>query len=46
MKYSFRAGIEKSDGELHALDVTAPFEEGDILWLVGEKGDLERVMEG
>ena len=38
------AGVEKADGELHAPVVTAPFEEGDVIWLVGEKEDLEKVM--
>ena len=27
-------------------DVHSPFEEGDILWLVGEKEDVEKVMNG
>ena len=40
------AGVEKSDGELHVPDVTSPFEEGDILWIVGEKEDVEKVMNG
>ena len=38
------AGVEKSDGELHAPIPTMPFEEGDILWLVGEKEDVERAL--
>ena len=40
------AGVEKADGNLHTPDVTSPFEEGDILWIVGEKEDVEKVMEG
>ena len=39
------AGVEKSDGTLHTPDIKAPFEEGDILWIVGEKEDVEKVME-
>ena len=39
------AGVEKPDGGLHVPDVTSPFEEGDILWIVGEKEDVEKVME-
>jgi CPA2 family monovalent cation:H+ antiporter-2 len=38
------AGVEKADGQLHTPDVTSPFEEGDVLWVVGEKKDVERVM--
>jgi CPA2 family monovalent cation:H+ antiporter-2 len=38
------AGVEKEDGELHTPNVTIPFEEGDVLWIVGEKEDVERVM--
>ena len=38
------AGVEKRDGELHVPDVTAPFEDGDVLWIVGEKEAVEKVM--
>ena len=38
------AGVEKEDGELHTPDVNIPFEEGDILWIVGEKEDVDKVM--
>lgn len=38
------AGVEKADGELHTPDVNIPFEEGDILWIVGEKEDVDKVM--
>ena len=34
------AGVEKADGTLHTPDPEAPFEEGDILWVVGEKKDV------
>ena len=40
------AGVEKADGTLHTPDVHSPFEEGDILWVVGEKEDVEKVMNG
>ena len=40
------AGVEKADGMLRTPDVDAPFEEGDVLWVVGEKKDVEKVMEG
>ena len=40
------AGVEKSDGELHTPDVKSTFEDGDVLWVVGEKEDVERVMGG
>ena len=38
------AGIEKPDGTLHVPDVTIPFEEGDTIWLVGEKNDMEKIL--
>ena len=38
------AGVEKSDGGLHAPDPTMTLEEGDVLWLVGEKADVEIVI--
>ena len=38
------AGIEKPDGSLHVPDVTIPFEEGDTIWLVGEKNDMEKIL--
>ena len=38
------AGVEKQDGELHTPDVNIPFEEGDILWIVAEKEDVDKVM--
>ena len=40
------AGVEKADGELHTPDVSIPFEEGDVLWIVGEKEDVEAIMNG
>lgn len=36
-------GVEKTDGDLHSPNVAIPFEDGDILWLVGEQADLERL---
>jgi CPA2 family monovalent cation:H+ antiporter-2 len=38
------AGVEKVDGALHTPDLHIPFEEGDVLWIVGEKEDVERIM--
>ena len=38
------AGVEKEDGLLHTPDVSIPFEEGDILWIVGEKKDVDQAM--
>ena len=38
------AGVEKNDGTLHTPDVNLPFEQGDILWLVGEAKDVDRLM--
>ena len=35
------AGIEKADGTLHVPDAHLPLEEGDTIWLVGERKDLE-----
>ena len=36
-------GVEKADGNLHTPNVAIPFEDGDILWLVGEASDLKQV---
>ena len=33
-------GVEKVDGTLHTPNVAIPFEDGDILWLVGGEKDL------
>ena len=38
------AGVEKPDGQLHTPLPTLPFEEGDVLWVVGQKEDVEKVM--
>ena len=38
------AGVEKPDGQLHAIDPSASFESGDTLWLVGAQQDLDKVM--
>ena len=37
-------GVEKEDGNLHIPNPVIPFEEGDFLWLVGEKKDMEVLM--
>ena len=41
--HCFVAGIEKSDGNLLKPDLSITFEEGDILWIVGEQDDLDRI---
>lgn len=38
------AGVESSDGTLHAPTVGVPFSEGDILWVVGEKDNVAALM--
>ena len=38
------AGVEKADGTLHVPDAHLPLEEGDTLWLVGVRKDLEVLM--
>ena len=38
------AGIEKPDGTLHIPDPSAPLEEGDTVWIVGEHKDIEIIM--
>ena len=35
------AGVEKQDGQLHTPNAAIPFEDGDVLWIVGEKKDVE-----
>jgi CPA2 family monovalent cation:H+ antiporter-2 len=37
-------GVEKGDGDLHAPNIGVPFEEGDIVWVVGEKDDVKRLL--
>ena len=34
------AGVESEDGTLMVPDVNAPLEEGDVVWVVGEKEDV------
>lgn len=34
------AGVEREDGVLMSPDVNAPFEQGDVVWVVGEKEDI------
>ena len=38
------AGIEKPDGTLHVPDAHIPLAEGDTIWVVGEKNDIEVLM--
>lgn len=37
------AGVESEDGVLMSPDVNAPFERGDVVWVVGEKEDIYRL---
>ena len=37
------AGVEGPDGALHVPDANVPFAEGDILWVVGAKADVDRI---
>ena len=38
------AGVEKQDGDLHVPDAHIPLEPGDVLWIVGEKQDIDVLM--
>ena len=38
------AGVEKQDGDLHVPDAHIPLESGDVLWIVGEKQDIDVLM--
>ena len=38
------AGVEKQDGDLHVPDAHIPLEPGDVLWIVGEKQDMDVLM--
>lgn len=38
------AGVERGDEELHALDIHEPFSVGDVIWVVGEKNDVYRIL--
>ena len=38
------AGIEKPDGALHVPNATLPLEDGDVVWIVGERKDIEALM--
>ena len=38
------AGVESSDGKLHAPTAGVPFGTGDILWVVGEKDNVSALM--
>ncbi len=37
-------GVESQDGALHIPNVTLPFQDGDKVWIVGEKQDVEALM--
>lgn len=38
------AGVERGDEILMTPDANAPFEEGDVLWVVGEKADVYQLV--
>lgn len=38
-------GVEKEYGTLMAPDANVPFAEGDMVWVVGEQGDVYRLLE-
>lgn len=38
------AGVERGNAELMTPDVNAPFEEGDVVWVVGEKEDVYQLV--
>lgn len=38
------AGVEREKEVLMTPDVNAPFEEGDVVWVVGEKADLYKLL--
>ena len=39
------AGVERKDGTLMVPDVNAPFEEGDVVWVVGEKENVYQLVD-
>ena len=39
------AGVESEDGTLMVPDVNAPLEEGDGVWVVGEKEDVYQLVD-
>ena len=39
------AGVEREDGTLMVPDVNAPFEEGDVVWVVGEKEHVYQLVD-
>lgn len=38
------AGVERGNAQLMTPDVNAPFEEGDVVWVVGEKEDVYQLV--
>ena len=38
------AGVETEDGQLHTPDVHVPFNDGDTLWIVGERQDVAALL--
>lgn len=39
------AGVERGEGALISPDVNVPFQEGDVVWVVGEKEDVYQLIE-
>ena len=37
-------GVEKEDSTLMTPDVNIPFAEGDVVWVVGERDDVYRLL--
>lgn len=38
------AGVERGDESLHAPNVREPFNVGDVMWIVGERSDVARLL--
>ena len=37
-------GVEKEDSTLMTPDINVPFTEGDVVWVVGERDDVYRLL--
>ena len=42
--HCFIAAVERENNMLMTLDVNTPFEEGDVLWIVGEKDNVYQLL--
>ena len=38
------AGVEDSDGEIRIPNTAKPFSEGDVIWVVGERNDIQELL--